>query len=95
MPYDFFETDDNIPSVLDSYLLSQLSMGVYSTNFDIAFDSGEIFYIPTASQWYGFATGVGDNEHILYDDALLNAVTSDPDYIEIKDLLIEHASVEQ
>lgn len=69
--------------------------GTNSSHYDIMFDSGEIFFVPTASQWIGFLSGAGDNEHMLYDDALLHEVINDPAYIELKDMLIEHESVEQ
>ncbi|QEF99774.1 Lipase (class 3) [Stieleria maiorica] len=69
--------------------------GTNSAHYEILFDSGEIFFVPTASQWIGFLSGAGDNEHMLYDDALLHEVINDPMYIEIKDLLIEYESVEQ
>lgn len=69
--------------------------GTHSSHYEIFFDSGEIFFVPTASQWIGFLTGVGDNEHMLYDDALLHEVINDPQYIAIKDLLIQYESIEQ
>lgn len=66
-----------------------------SGQFEISFDSGEIFFLPLPSQWYDFVTGEGDSEHMWYDDALLEEVLEDPAYNAIGDLLLENEMVEQ
>jgi len=63
--------------------------------FEMMPNSGEIFFIPTPSQWIGFLTGAGSSEHMWYDDALLDEVINDDNYLEIKELILEHESVVQ
>ena len=66
-----------------------------SAGFEIYFDSGEIWFQPTLSQWNGFLSGAGDSEHMWYDDALYQEAINDPSLLEIKDALAEHEFVEQ
>jgi len=61
--------------------------------FEIGFDSGEVFFIPLPSQWVAFLSGVG--EHMWYDDALLYEVLDDSAYTEIAELIEDHESVVQ
>jgi hypothetical protein len=58
------------------------------TAFDIIFDSGIGDYIPATDATWGFVGGLGNTEHMWYDDALLLEVVNDPSYIDLKDMLL-------
>jgi pimeloyl-ACP methyl ester carboxylesterase len=67
--------------------------GDYAIELDVDLDSHEDGYFPTPGDWVAFASGGG--QHMWYDDALLEAITSDPNFFDLGNLLLDHESVEQ